>query len=267
MYRPAVRHPRDRARAGDRLTDWNASAYDRVADPQARWGATMLERLPLEGGERVLDAGCGTGRVTELLLARLPRGSVVALDASRTMLDEARKRLARFGDQVEYVQADLGKPLPIDRPVDAILSTATLHWVPDHDALFTNLAAVLRPGGMLVAQCGGFGNVATLLATAVAVDPAFTREHNFQTAEATRERLERSGFIDVETWLSDEPTLFEPGGPFEAFLETVCLRTYLDQLAPERRRAFVRAVAERMPQPVLDYVRLNIVARRAAGPA
>ena len=242
--------------------DWNASKYDRVADPQTRWGAEVLERLPLEGDETVLDAGCGTGRVTELLLARLPRGKVVALDSSAAMLVEARGRLARFGDQVTYVQADLGKPLPISQPVDAVLSTATFHWVPDHDALFENLASVLRPGGWLVAQCGGFGNIATMLRIAREVHPGFSRVHNFQTAEATAARLEASGFDRIETWLSDAPTRFEPGAPFEAFLETVCLRTFLDQLPPDEREPFVKAVAARMPEPVLDYVRLNITARR-----
>jgi trans-aconitate 2-methyltransferase len=243
--------------------DWNASAYDRVADPQARWGAEVLGRLPLEGDETVLDAGCGTGRVTELLLARLPRGRVVALDASAAMLGEARGRLARFGDQVSYVHADLGQPLPIEEPVDAILSTATFHWVMDHDALFANLASVLRPGGWLVAQCGGFGNVATLLEVAREVHPGFRRQHNFQTPEATAARLDAGGFEAIETWLSEAPTRFEPGAPFEAFLETVCLRTFLDELPPDAREPFVRAVAARMPEPVLDYVRLNIVARRA----
>ena len=243
--------------------DWNASAYDRVADPQARWGAEVLARLPLEGGETVLDAGCGTGRVTEMLLARLPRGRVIALDQSPGMLAEARGRLARFGDQVRYLEADLEQPLPLDSPVDAILSTATFHWVMDHDALFANLAAVLRPGGWLVAQCGGSGNVETLLEVARSVNPAFTRRHNFQTAEATRERLARSGFVEVQSWLTDAPTRFEPGAPFEAFLETVCLRTFLDELPPEQREPFVKAVAAKMPEPLLDYVRLNIVARRA----
>ena len=80
--------------------DWNATSYDKVADPQTRWGAEVLERLPIVGHETVLDAGCGTGRVTELLLARLPRGRVIALDYSAAMLEQARGRLARFGDQV-----------------------------------------------------------------------------------------------------------------------------------------------------------------------
>jgi trans-aconitate 2-methyltransferase len=247
----------------DRPTgDWNASSYDKVADPQTRWGVEVLERLPLVGDETVLDAGCGTGRVTELLLGRLPRGRVVALDFSAAMLAEARGRLARFGDQVEYVQADLGKPLPLAPPVDAILSTATFHWVMDHDALFANLAPVLRPGGWLVAQCGGFGNVATMLEVARSVNPGFRRAHNFQTAEATAARLDANGFTDIQTWLSDAPTPFETAAQFEAFLETVCLRTFLDELPPADREPFVQAVAARLPELTLDYVRLNIVARR-----
>jgi trans-aconitate 2-methyltransferase len=243
--------------------DWNATAYDRVADPQTRWGAEVLERLPLQGTETVLDAGCGTGRVTELLLARLPEGRVVALDRSAGMLAEARRRLARHGDRVAYVQADLERPLPVDEPVDAVLSTATFHWVMDHDALFANLAVVLRPGGRLVAQCGGFGNIARFLAVARTVDPMFTKRHNFQTAEATRARLERSGFEAVETWLSAAPTRFERGAPLEAFLETVCLRPNVDRMPEPERTTFVREVAARMPEPVLDYVRLNILARRS----
>ncbi len=148
--------------------DWDARTYDRVADPQTRWGATVLDRLPLRGDERVLDAGCGSGRVTELLLERLPDGQVVALDGSAAMIDEARRRLAtaEAAGRVTFVTADLLDPLPIDPPVDAILSTATFHWITDHDALFRNLAAVIRPGGRFVAQCGGAGNVATVLAAA-----------------------------------------------------------------------------------------------------
>ena len=243
--------------------DWNAASYDKVADPQARWGAEVLERLPLEGDETALDAGCGTGRVTELLLARVPRGRVVALDASAAMLEQARGRLARFGDQVSYVHADLEQPLPVDEPVDAVLSTATFHWVLNHDKLFANLASVLRPGGWLVAQCDGFGNVATLLRIATEVHPGFHRVHNFQTAEATRDRLDRSGFDRIETWLSDAPTPFDTPEQFEAFLETVCLRTFIDELRAEARAPFIKAVAARMPELTLDYVRLNITARRA----
>jgi trans-aconitate 2-methyltransferase len=80
--------------------DWDAATYDRVADPMTRWGTAVLERLPLDGDEAVLDAGCGSGRVTEQLAERLPRGRVIALDASPSMVDAARARLARFGDRI-----------------------------------------------------------------------------------------------------------------------------------------------------------------------
>ncbi len=246
------------------ISDWNAGVYDRVSDPQARWGASVVSWLPLEGDETVLDAGCGSGRVTEQLLGRLPNGRVLALDASAAMLAEARVRLARFGGRVSFLQADLALPLPVNDEIDAVLSTATFHWVLDHDALFANLASVLKPGGRLVAQCGGPGNVAKLIEIACDVDPTFASPHTFETPEATRARLERSGFVGIRTWLSDEPTRFEPGETFESFLEAVCFRAHLDRLLPEGRRPFIESVVARMPDPVLDYVRLNIVARRAS---
>jgi trans-aconitate 2-methyltransferase len=244
--------------------DWDAATYDRVANPMARWGAAVLDRLPLEGDERVLDAGCGSGRVTELLAERLPRGTVVALDASPSMVAEARRRLARFGDRVEYVVADLGKPLPLDRPVDAILSTATFHWVPDHDALFRNLAAVIRAGGILVAQCGGAGNIASVRRVLASIGDGWLGESHYETPDDTADRLRSAGFVSVRTWLTEEPTDFEPGEPLETYLRTVILGAHVARLPEGERDAFVRTVAERLPAPRIDYVRLNIDARRAA---
>lgn len=242
--------------------DWDAQTYDRVAEPQTRWGRAVLDRLPLDGDERVLDAGCGSGRVTELLAERLPGGQVVALDASAAMIEAARERLARFAPRVEFVVADLGLPLPIAEPVDAILSTATFHWVPDHEALFANLAAVIRPGGWLVAQCGGVGNIASVRRVLATIGDGWQGAAHYETPMATVERLETSGFVNVECWLTDEPTRFEPGEPFETFLRTVILGGHVDRLPPAERDGFVHAVAEAMPEPLVDYVRLNIAARR-----
>lgn len=244
--------------------DWDARTYDRVADPMHRWGVAVLDRLPLRGDERVLDAGCGSGRVTEALAERLPHGRVVALDASPAMLLEARRRLERFGERIDFVEADLGRPLPIAGPVDAILSTATFHWVPDHDALFRNLAAVIRPGGRLVAQCGGTGNIEALRRVVRTVGDGFDAPRNFATPLATAARLEAAGFHDIEVWLTDEPTRIEPGEPLETYLETVCLREHVARLPETARAAFVHEVAGRLPEPLIDYVRLNILATRRA---
>jgi len=244
--------------------DWDARTYDRVADPMARWGATVLDRLPLAGDERVLDAGCGSGRVTELLAARLPRGRVVALDGSPSMIGAARERLAAFADRIEYVVADLGRPLPLEGLVDAVLSTATFHWVPDHDALFANLAAVLRPGGRLVAQCGGVGNIASVQRVLTTIGDGWLGPAHFETPMATVRRLDTAGFVDVECWLTDEPTRFEAGEPFETYLRTVVLGAHLERLPPGEHDAFVHEVATRLREPLIDYVRLNIVARRSS---
>ncbi|HEX2047342.1 MAG TPA: methyltransferase domain-containing protein [Acidimicrobiales bacterium] len=221
----------------------------------------MLQRLPLAGGETVLDAGCGSGRVTEQLLERLPHGRVIALDAAPSMLAEARRRLARFSDRVDFVECDLGQPLPVEVPVDAVLSTATFHWVPDHHALFRNLAAVLRPGGVLVAQCGGKGNIESVRRIATDLT-GWEGPWTFATPEETAARLRKAGFVDIEVWLHDEPTPIEPGEPMETFLATVMLRAHLDRMAEDERPGFVRRVAERLPSPVIDYVRLNITGRR-----
>jgi trans-aconitate 2-methyltransferase len=244
--------------------DWDARTYDRVADPMTRWGAAVLDRLVLDGDERVLDAGCGSGRVTEGLAERLPRGRVIALDGAPSMIEAARERLGRFGDRIEYVVADLGRPLPIDGSVDAVVSTATFHWVPDHAALFANLAAVLRPGGRLVAQCGGAGNIATVQRALEAVGDGWLGPAHFETVLDTTRRLDAAGFVDVECWLHDEPTRFEPGDPLETYLRTVSLGAHLERLPTEAHDAFVHEVAEQLPEPLIDYVRLNITARRSS---
>jgi trans-aconitate 2-methyltransferase len=243
--------------------EWDARTYDRVADPMTRWGSAVLDRLPLAGDEIVLDAGCGSGRVTELLAARLPDGRVIALDGSAAMIAAARERLAPFGDRIDYAVADLGSPLPLPEPVDAILSTATFHWVPDHDALFTNLAAVLRPGGWLVAQGGGVGNIASIQRVLATIGDGWLGGVHFEAPMPTVRRLDAAGFVDIECWLTDEPTWFEPGEPFETYLRTVVLGAHLERLPPHERDGFVRTVAQRLAEPVIDYVRLNIVARRS----
>ncbi|HEY6567229.1 MAG TPA: methyltransferase domain-containing protein [Actinomycetota bacterium] len=241
--------------------EWDADAYDRLPIPMTAWGAAVLEWLDLRGDERVLDAGCGTGQVTSMLRDRLPHGWVIALDGSVAMIERARERLG--GDRVGYVVADLASPssLPIEPIVDAVLSTATFHWILDHDALFRGLAAVVRPGGQLAAQCGGEGNIASIESALAEMGEDLRGRKHFATPSATQERLVAAGFVDVECWLSDEPTEL-PASDLEPYLETICLGDHVAGMDPAARRAFVRQVAARMPGPVIDYVRLNIRARR-----
>ncbi len=247
--------------------DWDAATYDRIADPMTRWGAEVLGRLELRGDETVLDAGAGSGRVTEMLLARLPAGRVVAYDAAPSMLAEARKRLADSAARVRFVEGDLlelsPQTLGDDAPVDAVLSTATFHWVLDHDRLFANVAAVMRPGAVLAAQCGAAGNIAGLIEAVRSTGSERTGAWYYATPEDTRARLQGAGFEDIEVWTHPEPTRLAEGEELETYLETVCLRTHVEGMGPDERTRFLAAVAAALPEPVIDYVRLNISARRA----
>jgi trans-aconitate 2-methyltransferase len=244
--------------------EWDAATYDRVATPQLRWALPVLDHLDPEGVDVVLDAGCGSGRVTEAVLDRLPHAHVVALDGSQRMLDQAGQRLAPAvaAGRVTFVHADLGRPLSLDRRVDAVLSTAAFHWVIDQETLAANLAAALRPGGQLVAQCGGAGNVASVVEVLASMGETWHPWH-FADANESADRLRRAGFTDVRTWLHDEPTTFEPGAPLEDFLRTVVLGPFLDGRPAAAGEQLVREVAAALPGGVIDYVRLNIVARRA----
>lgn len=247
------------------VRDWDAATYDRVSDPHVEWAAKVLDRLGLEGGETVLDAGCGSGRVTALLLERLPRGRVIAVDAAPSMVVKAREAL---GHRADVHQAQLTE-LTLETEVDAVFSNAVFHWVPDHDALFARLHAALRPGGRLVAQCGGEGNVHRFhdVARRVAAREPFARylggwegPWNFASPADTVRRLGRAGFVDVECGL--EPWPVQPPEPV-AYVGTVCLGHHLERLPEDLRGPFVEAVSQACGLPMeLDYVRLNIVARR-----
>ncbi len=247
--------------------DWDGVAYDRVSKPQEDMARVVLARLPLKGDETVLDAGCGSGRVTRLLLDRLPEGHVVAVDAAPSMTAEAR---ATLDQRATVITSDL-VDFEVPAPVDAAFSNAVFHWVPDHDALFARLYEALKPGAPLVAQCGGEGNIEEFHRVAAEVgtrDPyraslgGWEGPWNFASAQATAERLERAGFIEVETWL--EPWPVAPPEP-ETYLRVVCLGNHLAALPEALREPYLRDVMQACGDPVeLGYVRLNILARRPA---
>ena len=249
------------------LLEWDARSYDALPLPHKRWGPAAIARLRLAGDETVADLGAGTGRDAGQLLAALPRGRVLAIDGSRQMLAQLRERLAGQLDRVRVLEADLREPLPVTEPVDAVLSVATLHWLPDHAQVFGSVAGLLRPGGQFVAEAGGEGNIATVRA-ALAELGADDGEDlwNFAGAAETRDRLAAAGFTGIEVGLVPDPARFESADQLEAFLATVVLGRAPARACPAaERRPFVRAVAARLDEPVVDYVRLQIRATRAAG--
>jgi trans-aconitate 2-methyltransferase len=245
------------------VREWDGQTYDRISGPMQALGQVVLDRLPLRGDETVLDAGCGSGRITEALIRRLPRGRAIGVDVSESMVAAARERL---GPDADIRRADLLElERELDEPVDAILSTATFHWVADHAALFRSLRGVLRPGGRLVAQCGGEGNIVGLRGRASVVmerEPyaehfrAFQPHWNYANPADTRSRLLAAGFASAECWLAPAPT--EPGHARE-FLSTIVLGPHVQHLPEPLREPFMDAVMAELGEPVIvDYVRLNI---------
>jgi trans-aconitate 2-methyltransferase len=245
-------------------TPWDARTYDRSSEPQQAWASEVLARLEgIAPDATVLDVGCGTGRVTEGLIALVPHGRVLAMDASADMVALARERL---GDRAEVWCQDV-LDLDLDHSVDAIVSTAALHWVPDHDRLWTPLARALRPGGVLETQCGGEGNidgvrkVIDAVARDIAPELLGWSPWVFAGPQETEQRLGEAGFTAIRCWLEGRPT-YPPD--VEAFVPTSILAAHLARLPDERRRSFAAAVVAGVSLP-LDYVRLNVSAVR--GPA
>lgn len=247
--------------------DWDARTYHRVSAPHQDWAQQLLDRLGLRGDETVLDAGCGSGRVTLKLLERLPRGRVIAVDGAPSMVAAARDLL---GDRATVLQSDLVElKLPDDDRVDAVFSSAVFHWIADHDALFARLFAALAPGGRVVAQCGGAGNIdvfrrhSDAVAARAPYAPHFAGwagPWHYAGAEETASRLRYAGFTEVRTWL--QPWDVTPPEPAQ-FLHAVCLHPHTERLPAKLRDAYVADVLAAAGDPlVLDYVRLNIDARR-----
>ena len=261
------------ADARDRSREWDADTYHQVSGPQHAWGVRVLERLELRGGEHVLDAGCGTGRVTHALHARTREsgGRVTALDRSTEMTSVARRTLPA---DVPVIVADL-LAMPFHRAFDVVFSTATFHWVLDPAALYRSVATVLRAGGRLHAQCGGAGNctrlhrrVAALCATArfAARFAGWTDPWCFLAPGEAEGYLQAAGFAPVRTWLEPEPTPFPNRDAYRVFVEHVVLRSWMARFEPGdgEAAAFLDAVCDAAAlddEPfTLDYVRLNIEA-------
>jgi len=261
--------------------EWDAAEYEVVSVPHVGWGVGLLgralERWPLRGDETAIDAGCGTGKITELLLRHLPGGKVLAVDASAAMVEAARERFAGDG-RVRVEQQDLVQ-LQVQGPVDLIFSTATFHWIQDHERLFGRLARALKPGGRLVVQCGGKGNIAHMMGAAAEVmDGERFQDYfegwegpwNFADADTTGTRLEAAGFEEVETWLQDEVTRFGSRDELARFLKTVVLGRHLERLPESEHQPFADEVAEKAAATedglTMRYVRLNISASRGREP-
>ncbi len=255
--------------------EWNAAEYHRLSAPQFQWGQKVLSGLHLRGDEFILDVGCGTGKLTRLLLENLPNGRVIGLDVSCNMVQHARQNLSPDFGKSEFVAADV-LALPFRAVFDGIFSTASFHWVLDHDALYRNLYASLKSGGWLHAQCGGGDNLKRLRERvhALSQTPEFSKHLGrfpepwyFSSAEDAAKRLRAAGFENIETGLEPASFSVATAGEFKNYLRTFVLHRHLERLPDQSHvERYVQHLAEQCakdnPPWTLDYWRLNLRARK-----
>lgn len=257
-------------------SEWDAECYHKICQPQLCWGLRLIDDLGMKGHETVLDAGCGSGKLTAALLERLSTGRVLAVDRSENMLRAAEVHLGPpCASRVSYLLADLAS-LPVRETVDLVFSAATFHWVHNHEQLFATLLRVLKPGGRLVAQCGGGENIARLrhhLSVLYRSQPYsdyfgdWQEPWYFTGEEDASKRLREVGFTDIQVWLAPAPFQFQTAAAYREFLGAVLLRAHLGHLPTascrERFLDDLTQLSAQEPQPfVLDFWRLNLRGRR-----
>ena len=231
------------------MGDWDASQYLKFEDERTRPAADLLARVPLDDPKLVVDLGCGPGNSTELLARRFPQAQVTGLDKSPDMIAKARARLP----EIRFEEADAGTWAPA-APVDLLYSNAALHWLPDHEALFTKLAASLAPGGCLAVQMPDtLGEDVHVLAREVAASGPWA-EKLAATAEA---RATIASFEDTYAWLCTEcrhvdiwQTIYvhplDGAEAIVAWIKSTGLRPFLDPLDADEQAEFLRHYTARI---------------------
>jgi trans-aconitate 2-methyltransferase len=221
---------------------WDAADYANHSQGQFNWAMSVIQRLGLEGSERVLDVGCGDGKVTAEIAARVPEGSVLGIDKSAEMIALAiRNSPDRTNLSFRAVDA---QTLDLDARFDVVFSNAALHWVADLDAVFSGLARALTPGGRLFLSMGGRGTAALVFEALDRLrrveqwsgrlglsDPPY----RFRGPDDVEPMLRRTGFVPARVELIRKPLRLADRGALTGWLRTTWMWT--TEPMPERVRS------------------------------
>lgn len=242
---------------------WDAETYSQLDLPHLRWGENLLEKFEFKGDEIVVEAGCGTGRDSEKLAKLIPSGRLHAFDISEPMLAVAERRVGNTYRNVTFHHVDLLSTLPTIEPADLIFSVATFHWISDHTRLFGNLRTLLEPGGVLLADAGGKGNISNVIAMVNSILGLndFDKLWNFADVDETVLALRESGFEPINVEIVDDPAVFRTLDGFKTFLSTLILGAHTATMSDSEKEMFLDQVASALPASTVDYVRLKIEAR------
>jgi len=237
---------------------FDGKKYEQASQCQQEWGIEIVEALPLRGDERILDLGCGTGVVTRALADRVPRGFVLGIDNSRSMLEVAS---AHTRTNLAFALLDITE-LPFEAEFEVIFSNATLHWIADHEQLVKKLYRALTPGGFLRLQFGAAGNLATLIEVLrhVMDEPVYACwfEHfrwpwYFPQPEEYEQLVVRSDFKHYRIWEEQKDRYFQDKEAFIRMIDEPGLVPFLVQLPEALKQSFretvLELVLERTRQP------------------
>ena len=255
--------------------EWNGDAYHRLSDFQYDAAMELTDLLCLRGDERILDAGCGSGRITREILKRVPHGAIVGVDISGSMLQTARREVvAQPGQSIDFLQRDLQNFTELSE-LDGLFSNMAIHFVHDHALLFKNFAKMLKPGGWIALQFGSseqnnpvLTEVFDTLNAPPFGDYLKAKAFHFVGSDraTTREQLENAGFKDIETLLLPLAIRGASRDKMLTFFEETVVQDCEKRLPTEALRRDLRAKIMRSMQNAFDHPinQLRVRARLAA---
>ncbi|HEY1471532.1 MAG TPA: methyltransferase domain-containing protein [Candidatus Acidoferrum sp.] len=247
---------------------WDAELYDEKHSFVWKMAAGLLELLEAKSGERILDVGCGTGHLTAKIAAN--GAQVTGVDQSAEMIQQARAAYPAL--RFEVMDA---RQLTFPEKFDAVFSNATLHWIKQPEQAVECIAWVLRPGGRFVAEFGGKGNTAGLMATVArawakaGLPPPMPNPWYYPSLAEYAGLLEKHGLEVTYGLLFDRPTPLEDGEQglrnwlemFGGALMGNLPKEQKDRLLEEIQNE-ARTTLYSDGRWVLDYRRLRILARK-----
>jgi trans-aconitate methyltransferase len=232
------------------METWNATDYAKNSSEQQKWARELIAKLHLRGDERVLDLGCGDGKVTAEIAHQLPRGEIVGVDLSQEMIDFA---IATFHQpNLRFERAD-ARALNFENEFDVVFSNAVLHWVYDHEPALRGIRGSLKPGGRILLQMGGRGNAADVLETVTELtrDPRwsqyftdFSFRYGFHGPEDYTRWLLDAGFDPRRVELIPKDMIHATRERFAGWLRTTWM-PWTDRIPEQMREMFIDEVVDR----------------------
>jgi len=230
---------------------WDATDYAKSSAVQQRWARELLAKLDLQGNERLLDLGCGDGKVTAEIAPLLPDGVVMGVDNSAEMIELAQSRFTSEYPNLNFQVAD-ALNLNFNEEFDVVFSNAVLHWVADHASVLRGVSDSLKPGGRILLQMGGRGNAAQVI---VAMDTVrsmpkwrdsfigFQFPYSFYGTEEYTKWLPEAGLVPVRMELIPKDMAHVDRSAFEGWLRTTWL-PYIRRVPEDQGQEFLEQVVD-----------------------